>query len=120
MHTVEKCLQAVPLLPHSLRCKTNRRLSLLVEASTKHSSLTSSIEPVVLSTCTTSHQESIEENQVDSSVTITAVPAGVQQRRSSVERVETVESIPADADADVDEIKETIVVGNSLISFILK
>ncbi|XP_018572547.1 serine/threonine-protein phosphatase 4 regulatory subunit 2 [Anoplophora glabripennis] len=49
-----------------------------------------SIEPVAPNTCSTS--QDTDENHTDNSLSITALPAGVQQRRNSMERVETSES----------------------------
>lgn len=67
-----------------------------------------SIEPVASNTCTAS-QESVTENQIESSLSITPLPAGVQQRRNSMERVETSESRNVEV-----QVKETLLVSNYL------
>ncbi|KAJ8986105.1 hypothetical protein NQ317_003400 [Molorchus minor] len=68
-----------------------------------------SIEPVPLNTCLASHQE-IEENQADSSsVTITAVPAVVHRRRTSVESSDCSEREAIEAEqAKIEEYKEPL------------
>lgn len=61
---------------------------------------------MALNTCSAS-QEAVTENQTDSSLSIIALPAGVQQRRNSMERVETSESRNVEV-----QIKETSFVSN--------
>lgn len=62
-----------------------------------------SIEPVAPNTCSTP-QEEHNESQTDNSLSITALPAGVQQRRNSMERVDTSES----RSNKVQDFKETL------------
>ncbi|KAJ8947200.1 hypothetical protein NQ318_015548 [Aromia moschata] len=65
-----------------------------------------SIEPLPLNTCLTSHRETNDEHQTQSTVTITAVPAAVQQRRKSVELPEDAELVPEEIE-ETEDIKPT-------------
>ncbi|KAG5892554.1 hypothetical protein JTB14_034237 [Gonioctena quinquepunctata] len=59
-----------------------------------------SIEAVPIESCVTSRQDITEESPADVSVTITAIPANVQQRRTSIERVGDSDPAPTVAEEE--------------------
>ncbi|XP_023014144.1 protein phosphatase 4 regulatory subunit 2-related protein [Leptinotarsa decemlineata] len=69
-----------------------------------------SIEAVPIESCVTSHQDVSDEASSDVSVTITAIPPNVQQRRNSVEKMDNIENAPTASEEDV---KSSFVIGET-------